>query len=586
MNLTYLRHYPYAKAHDGTSINLVRGLGASGDTVTLSFSVMSTSDVDEIVFEAVDLNIEAMNSNVETTDSHIKTTNLNSEEMDPNKKVHKIAAGNIEIYIAKVWEQAGLGRKQGKRIQVRELLLKDDRQPLMDRYRRGYKHWRQFSKAAMFYCPPDVRLDGPASTRLDAGVAKQIWITVRVPNLTPPGIYRGMLAVRSSRTSCEQRMSIEIEILDICLSKPKQDLMMFYKGTLDVKRPQFFVTTKTLRHQLQDIFDHGFRSITIDEQHPKLAQKVIDICEEIGFDGHLVLMNFDHLDKLNFNKMLPCVYVSDELDLQSQHEANAIGWHKRNYEFAEKYKVKSMASLFSAGFAERYFDDTDIACAPDVILYNLSTNRKFFETQAPLASGRESRYYYWNSHMEKPDLHRVLAGVYLWKSKAAGIAPYCYQHLPQYPFSPYDDFDEWEPGCNKSTPYIPLRDHCTTYPAKNGSIPTVQWEGMREGIIDLKYLTTLYETIDQARQTGQSTNQKTRRLADEIEKRVATFLEKISLSQVIVNSETSAEPYAHLNSEELQLFREEMARDIVSLKRVLNTDLIALTANVVEIAYD
>src|SRR6185437_4069780 len=132
--------------HDGTSVNLVRGFGTSGDTITLSFSILCASDVDEVVVEASDLHI----ADCEIAD-------------------RKIAADNIEVYIAKIWEQAGLGRKQGKKMQVRELLVKDDRQPLTDRYRRGYKHWRQFSQTAMFYCPPDVRLEGPAKTTLAAG---------------------------------------------------------------------------------------------------------------------------------------------------------------------------------------------------------------------------------------------------------------------------------------------------------------------------------------------------------------------------------------------------------------------------------
>jgi len=538
--VSFLKHYAYAAKHDGIAIDRVRGFGACGDTITLSFSIVSPHRVKEIVFETRALTMEDQ----------------------------KIAADNIEVYIAKLWEQAGLGRKQGKKVLVRELLMKDDRQSLEDRYRRGFKHWRQFARPAMFYCPPDVRLSGPACTSLEADVAKQIWLSVRVPKGTKPGIYQGILAVRTLEPLVYTNIAVEIEILEIHLSEPKQDLMIFYKGTIDVKRPQFFVSRKILRHQLQDIFDHGFRSITIEEVHPKLAQKMIDICEEVGFDRHLVLMNTHNLDRLKCTKVAPIIYVSDELDLNSQHEPKTITWHKHNYQMAKQHGLKSVASLWSASFVCEFLDDTKIGCAPEIIMYNLSTNRKFFEMVSASAPGSRPSYYYWNSHMEKPNLHRVLAGVYLWKSKAAGIAPYCYQHVPVYPFSPYNDFDEWEPGSNKSIPYVPLRDHCTTSPAKHGSIPTVQWEGLREGIIDLRYLTTLHEALDRAR-----ANEIAQGLVPQIEGRVSAFLDRIDLSQIIINSETQPEPFPQMNPEDLQTFREQMARDIISLQKAMKVDM-------------
>ena len=41
----------------------------------------------------------------------------------------------------------------------------------------------------------------------------------------------------------------------------------------------------------------------------------------------------------------------------------------------------------------------------------------------------------------------------------------------------------------------------TTYPAADGAIPTMQWEQFREGIDDVRYLTTLYAKLDEIRAT-------------------------------------------------------------------------------------
>ncbi|MFA5074351.1 MAG: hypothetical protein WC539_10705 [Nitrospirota bacterium] len=46
------------------------------------------------------------------------------------------------------------------------------------------------------------------------------------------------------------------------------------------------------------------------------------------------------------------------------------------------------------------------------------------------------------------------------------------------------------------------RKHIVAYPTVNGVIDTVQWEGWREGVDDVRYLTTLQNTIETARTAG------------------------------------------------------------------------------------
>src|SRR5262249_25339314 len=152
----------------------------------------------------------------------------------------------------------------------------------------------------------------------------------------------------------------------IQLSKPRQDLMIFYKGTLNVNRPQFYVSQSLLRRQLQDIFDHGFRSITIDEYHPYLQRMVIEICEEIGFDGHLVLLSPHFMERLNCRKLTPALYTSDELDLHIAAEPDAVVYHRRNHQLAKEQGIKTMASVFNSHFSE-FFDDEKIGGAPDAV---------------------------------------------------------------------------------------------------------------------------------------------------------------------------------------------------------------------------
>jgi hypothetical protein len=169
--------------------------------------------------------------------------------------------------------------------------------------------------------------------------------------------------------------------------------------------------------------------------------------------------------------------------------------------------------------------------------------------------------------MEKPNVHRLLAGIYLWKSGARGISPYCYQHLPQAPFSPFDDFDEWEPGFHLGEERRPFKDHMTTYPARRGAIPTVQWRGLGEGLTDLRYLATLDRAL---READKVETEPIRALATAVRARLAATLERFPLRDVEVLSETATAPYSDLPPESFQEARRQIARDAVELERAVN----------------
>jgi hypothetical protein len=168
--------------------------------------------------------------------------------------------------------------------------------------------------------------------------------------------------------------------------------------------------------------------------------------------------------------------------------------------------------------------------------------------------------------MEKPLVHRVLAGAYLWRSGAAGIAPYCYQHLPIAPNSPFDDFDEWEPGFQVGAERRPFKDHMTTYPAHGGVIPTLQWKGLSDGITDLRYLTTLDALVKRAETAG---SDDTRRRASAARDRVGAFLDRVSLTDIDIVSDTTRVPYSGIAPSAYRAFRESMARDAVELSGML-----------------
>ncbi len=485
-----------------------------------------------------------------------------SDLESPNATVPK---SNVSLFIVKVWEQAGLGVYQSAPVRVPELLLKDDRRPIRDGYtRRGKcRHWKHVVRASQVYRPPDVRLEGDACTSLGVNESKQVWVSVRIPPDAQAGIYDGYIEAKSrSGKRTINRLGLQLEVLPIELSQSDQDIFIWYKGTLDCNWPQHYLQEEIFRAQLQDIYDHGFRSISLNESQPEQLQLAVNIAHSIGFNRNVLITAPypERFSKIDFKQLAPIYYVSDEVDAGDEA---LLSDHIKKWRRVTAAGGRTMSSLVKQTFAKHLFDDDGIGCAPDVLSYYLPRNLSYFLARSEFHQLRErSTYYYWQCHMEKPDVHRVLAGLYLWKSKADGIAPYCYQHLPKPPFSPFDDFDEWEPGFHVGAEQRPFKDHMTTYPAQSGSIPTLQWKGLADGIYDLRYLITFEAALKKAENCRAAEVQL---FIEEARIRFARFLKRISLKEIDITSETNSAPYQGIKPEEYSGFREQLARDIVTL---------------------
>src|SRR5450759_5205002 len=87
--------------------------------------------------------------------------------------------------------------------------------------------------------------------------------------------------------------------------------------------------------------------------------------------------------------------------------------------------------------------------------------------------------------LEQPETYRRNYGLTLWKAGYDGAMDFAYA----YPFDfVWDDFDN------------PIfKDHVSAYPSMNGVIDTIQWEGFREGVDDVRYLSTLLKYINLAK---------------------------------------------------------------------------------------
>jgi hypothetical protein len=531
--VTFSTHAPDSTRAGPQTTTSLRGWGTAGEMVSLSFGVSSAEPIEDLTF----------------------TVSAVRHGMDV------IAADRIDLFIVSVWTQAGIGVYQTESTRVAELLLKDDRVTFRDGFgRRTCRHLAHRLRGRCMYRPPDIRLDGDPRTSLAAHESKRVWMSVRIPSTAAPGIYEGAVAVAGDHARRYGTLPVQLEVLPFTLAEAEQSLFIWYKGTLDCRRPQHFVSARAFQAQLQDIYDHGFRSISLNEHEPAHLQSAIDVAAAVGFRNEVVLTAPypERFARVNFRGLSPMYYVSDEIDIRGEAFQHS---HADNVRRVVAACGRTMASFVSERNARHLSDNP--ADNADRVAYYLPANTAYFAAVSAFPSLRErNASYYWQSHMEKPNLHRVLAGLYLWKSKAGGIAPYCYQHLPQAPNSPFDDFDEWEPGFHVGSDRRPFKDHMTTYPARSGSIPTLQWKGLADGICDLRYLTTLEAALGRADACGEGD---VRQLAEQARLRRDRFLARVSLTTLEIASDTDPEPYAAIRPEEYADFREQLARDTAAL---------------------
>jgi hypothetical protein len=106
----------------------------------------------------------------------------------------------------------------------------------------------------------------------------------------------------------------------------------------------------------------------------------------------------------------------------------------------------------------------------------------------------------------------------------------------------------------------------TTYPARGGSIPTLQWKGLSDGITDLRYLTTLDRAVTDARAHERAA---ARALAADVTRRRDALLARFSLTHIDIVSEQDAVPYDGIGAADLRAAREQIARDTVALHEAM-----------------
>lgn len=352
-----------------------------------------------------------------------------------------------------------------------------------------------------------------------AGRTRWVWLTVKVLSSQPAGKYAGKVRFAAVNAKAVE-LPLTVEVLPFEL--PKNNIptgMYWHLGTIEYP--------ENMEKQFQDMVDHGMTTIMY-YTGPSVYYEI---------QGDKVVLDTKHFDKMMtaFMKVFPKSAVFT-------WRSNSLDWHipSGNKKLEAAYKdmiAKLLEHCRKKGYPRPLFGPLDEPHAHEEMLERFQRLAGLIKqvpgaevevTLIPRAANTLKNCVDWRFYGGMPTFQKMLDtyddgdklcmynmnrsqrtalgdrfafGLTAWRVKPAAIGLWAYQWPMEDAFNDLDGFS---------------RDWCYTYPHKTGPLPTVEWEAIREGVDDLKYLTLLERLADTARKSNDSKRQAAAGRADEL----------------------------------------------------------------------
>jgi len=374
---------------------------------------------------------------------------------------------------------------------------------------------------------PEI-LDYNSPQDIPAGTSKQYWLIIHVPPETVPGIYEGTIRIAPANAPAQQ-MALSLEVLPFTLEDSLQrhhsiayNLLREFDGQRLPDDPFIY-----MRQDYQDMRQHGLTSAdlvmpVLASLEPGGAVKIsyddfvrgMELLIELGFTGPVHWQGINRL-----YRDLKALHVSQQT-LESTlvgvvdmivKMARARRWPLIYFfpvdePFGDPEKEEELyylaplikrvpgalveVSLGGAGSLPAEADPfTDVRFYNGWRVDSLLPVQSFADIVAQAQASGDRLGVYYNAHKVggRPKFARVTAGLYFWNSPFQDFGVWTYHFFVG---DPYDDTDG------------PTGDIAYAYPdpARNfaPTLPTLRWEGFREGVDDVRYLYTLEQAIEAA----------------------------------------------------------------------------------------
>ena len=425
---------------------------------------------------------------------------LKVQATDLRKGPDVIPSQRIDIKVVKCWYQSGSAWKDinqdlTKRVLIPELLLNDD-QLIMVNHQAQENYLKVDSPEGEKYIwisNPKQKFDAEKAypsekfpirdsrlllpVNIPANTNKQFWVTIHVPDDAAPGVYSGHIKLSTPSVDLAP-LRLKLRVLPFELSEPYYTPGIFYRrpGGPDPSMRRY-------RKDMENLIAHGVTSPLFygggDEglrirQELGMAGRPIYAISSVQAPSETIKKELERYRSYGFTDVY--FWAIDEAS------GERLTNQRPHWVRARKAGGKVMATGSKHGYFEAMGDILD--------LFICHGRPEAQEAAKWHSLGYKIwPYAYPFGGVENPELHRRNYGLVCWRANYDGTGNYAYRHETGYP---YNDFD----GGMRELNYV--------YTTIDGVIDTLAWEGCREAIDDVRYVTTLAQAIERAMQSNDS----------------------------------------------------------------------------------
>ncbi|MBO4620559.1 MAG: hypothetical protein J5654_10675 [Victivallales bacterium] len=339
--------------------------------------------------------------------------------------------------------------------------------------------------------------------RLSPGERRQFWATFHVPEDALPGTYRGTIALTNEGKTCME-LPVTVEVLPFDLLPPENYISsIYYKGYLgpngaigagnypDSKTPEQYLA------EMRNLKAHGVDNPPIflwwRSEDIHYLDECLTLRELAGMDNHTLFLWGSNTGDSERPEDLVQLRESVEKAIAIAHEHGAEEIYFYGIDEARpEVLAREQAAwqvVHDAG-GKIYVAVMDLSDSLDTSLdLAVVAGERFTPDEFARAKAKGMKllsYGHPQGGCVTPETYRRNYGLLLWQWGFDGAMTHAYQC--GYGFI-WNDFDGL------------YRDENMTYPTADGVIDTIQWEGYRESVNDLRYLATLQQAIRQAPNT-------------------------------------------------------------------------------------
>lgn len=478
------------------------------------------------------LHIGACRGEIESTSFVVRpllqdVSGLSFETTDLMGSAGSVSASHMDLTVVKVWYQGGnawstIWADKSEKL-VPELLLHDDSLIRVDvQTKMNYAKLVRGNRVAyesisdrkiagvrqMLHSPESFPIKDATNLQpfdVRAQQNKQVVVTIRVPRETMPGEYEGALLVKESGQMLGS-LALKLTVYPFPLEPPSIEYSLYYRGVLTPDTGTISSEGKNkvqLRAELQNMWDHGVTNPTVYQpfDDKQLFRTVLDIRRSIGMTAkplyYLGIVTGDpdnqkavagYVEAVRKLKTIAGGYEVPEIYVYGIDEASPDKIRRQRK--AWQAIRKAGGKIFSAGWTPGHFEL--LGDAVDLFVDGQPPKK----AEADKFHRVKHRVFSYNTPqagVENPFVYRKNYGLRLWQQEYDGAMTYAYHDGYG---SIWNDFD-----------HPKFRDLNFTYPTIDGVIDTLAWEGFREGVDDVRYITTLEHIL--AASTSEGSQAKT-----------------------------------------------------------------------------